>query len=157
MKIAVSACLLGEQCKYNGESNYRPELAELLKDHEVIQLCPEVTGGMSVPRPAAERRDDKVVTYIGRDVTREYKRGAKFCMEQIEENGIELVILKARSPACGKDQIYDGSFTGKLVERDGVLAELVRSSGIPFYSDEETDAIRTFIEEHTTENAGGQE
>ena len=117
MRIAVSACLLGEQCKYNGGSNCNDELIEALRvwGHEVIPVCPEVAGGLPIPRPRAE-----------------FRAGAKVEFRRIEEaGGVDLAVLQPRSPSCGVDTVYDGTFTGKLVPGDGVFVQLLRKREIP--------------------------
>lgn len=145
MRIAVSACLLGENVKYSGGNNRNESLMRLLQGHEVYMLCPEVMGGLPVPRHASERSGERVISDDGRDVSREYEEGTRLCMRMIREYDIELVILKAGSPACGKDQIYDGTFSHTLVSRDGTLAEAVRAAGIPLFSEEEQEEIEKRI------------
>jgi len=131
MKIAVSACLLGENCKYNGGSNYNAELAELLKGHDVIAVCPEVLGGLPVPRTPSEIVEGEVITRDGISVDREFKRGAELAFEIVRDSNAELVILQPRSPSCGAEQIYDGTFSGKLIPGEGIFARLLRENGIP--------------------------
>ena len=145
MKIAVSACLFGRNVKYNGGNNRNEELIGLLKDHEVILLCPETAGGLSVPRDASEQQNDRIINCRGSDVTDAYSRGTDLCMQKIKEENVQLVILKARSPACGKDQIYDGTFSHTLISRDGTLAEAVRQAGLPLFSEEEIADIRAYL------------
>ena len=145
MKIAVSACLLGHNVKYSGGNNRNKELIDLLKDHEVVFLCPETAGGLGVPRDASERQTDRVVSCTGKDVTAEYSRGTELCMQEIIAEDVQLVILKARSPACGKGRIYDGTFSHTLIERDGTLAEAVRAAGLPFFSEEEIADIKAYL------------
>lgn len=145
MKIAVSACLLGHNVKYSGGNNRNEELIDLLKDHEVVFLCPETAGGLGVPRDASERQADRVVSCTGKDVTAEYSRGTELCMQEIIAEDVQLVILKARSPACGKGHIYDGTFSHTLIERDGTLAEAVRAAGLPFFSEEEITDIKAYL------------
>lgn len=145
MKIAISACLFGRNVKYNGGNNRNEELIGLLKDHEVVLLCPETAGGLSVPRDASERQKDRVISCRGSDVTDAYSQGTDLCMQKIKEENVQLVILKARSPACGKDQIYDGTFSHTLISRDGTLAEAVRQAGLPLFSEEEIADIRAYL------------
>ena len=111
MKVAVSSCLLGINCKYSGGNNYHDELNRWLKDHEITAVCPEVLGGLPVPRASCEIRNEKVKTKSGDDKTKEYRRGAEKALAQVRENGCELVILQARSPSCGVCHIYDGTFS----------------------------------------------
>ena len=130
MKIAVSACLLGENCKYNGGNNYSKKLVEFLKNHQVISLCPEVLGGLSTPRKPAEIVDGKVKLESGQSVDYEFKKGTKIALEKVIDNQVDLVILQSRSPSCGVNNIYDGTFSGKLIEGKGVFAKLLQDNNI---------------------------
>lgn len=125
MKIAVSACLLGENCKYNGGNNYNEKVIEFVKGHEVIGICPELLGGLPVPRKPAEIVDGIVRTKDGASVNEEFRHGAEAAMNIIEENDIELVILQSRSPSCGAKKIYDGTFSGNLIVGQGVFAQML--------------------------------
>ena len=130
----VSSCLLGENVKYSGGNNFTEAVAEFLKDKEVVPVCPEVAGGLSVPREPCERLGDRVINKSGEDVTEAFHEGARRCMESILETwkpeDIEGAILKARSPSCGSEVIYDGTFQGVKIPGDGVFAELLKSKGI---------------------------
>lgn len=130
MKIAVSACLLGLNYKYNGRNNYSEELEKLLEKHEVIPICPEVLGGLPIPRNPSEIVKGEVLTNKGKSVDKEFRNGAKKALKIVKESGAELVILQSRSPSCGLGKIYDGSFTGRLVEGDGVFVKLLKDEGI---------------------------
>ena len=125
MKIAVSACLLGENCKYNGGNNYNEKVMEFIKGHEVIGVCPELLGGLPVPRKTAEIVDGIVRTKDGASVNEEFRLGAEAAMNIIEENHIELVILQSRSPSCGVKAIYDGTFSGNLIVGQGIFAQML--------------------------------
>ena len=135
MKIAVSACLLGENCKYNGGNNYNEKVMEFVKGHEVIGVCPELLGGLPVPREPAEIADGIVRTKDGASVNEEFRLGAEAAMNIIEENHIELVILQSRSPSCGVKAIYDGTFSHTTVKGDGFACELLKKKGIKVYSE----------------------
>lgn len=130
MKIAVSACLLGINYKYNGGNNYSEKLEKLLEKHEVIPICPEVLGGLPIPRDPSEIVNGEVLTDKGKSVDKEFRNGAKKTLEIVKESGAELVVLQSRSPSCGLGKIYDGSFTGGLVEGDGVFVKLLKDEGI---------------------------
>lgn len=130
MKIAVSACLLGENCKYNGGNNYNNKLVDFVKDHEVIALCPEVLGGLPTPRLPAEIVNGLVKQENGKSVDDEFKKGAKKALDTVKKNKVDLVILQSRSPSCGVNNIYDGSFTGKLIEGRGVFAKILMENNI---------------------------
>ena len=130
MKIAVSACLLGDNCKYNGGNNFSEKVAKFVQGHEVIPVCPEVMGGLPTPRESSEIVDGVVRHKDGTSVDEGFRRGAEIALEKVLENGVELVILQSRSPSCGVKQIYDGTFSGKLIPGQGVFAKLLTENGI---------------------------
>ena len=130
MKIAVSACLLGENCKYNGGNNYNEKLVEFLKEHEVVGVCPEVLGGLPIPRMSSEIVEGVVRHKDGTSVDEEFRKGAKESLRIIKEMGAELVILQSRSPSCGVGIIYDGTFSKTLIPGDGVFVKLLKENGI---------------------------
>ena len=130
MKIAVSACLLGENCKYNGGNNYSEKVRDYIKGHEVIPVCPEVLGGLSVPREPAEIVNGIVSLKDGTSVDKEFREGARTALETVKEQNSDIVILQSRSPSCGVDTIYDGSFSGRIIPGQGIFADLLRRSGI---------------------------
>ena len=130
MKIMVSACLLGQNCKYNGGNNYCDKVASFLEGHEVIPVCPEVEGGLPVPRIPCEIVDGIVTNKQGESKDKEFRAGAEKCLQKAIAEKVDLVILQSRSPSCGVKQIYDGSFSGRLIEGQGVFAELLNKHGI---------------------------
>lgn len=130
MRIAVSACLLGENCKYNGGNNYSEKVASFIAGQEVIAICPEVLGGLTIPREPAEIVDGIVSHKDGISVDKEFRTGAQKALEIVMDNQVDLVVLQSRSPSCGVDTIYDGSFSGKLIEGQGVFASLLRQNNI---------------------------
>ena len=130
MKIAVSACLLGENCKYNGGNNFSEKLAKYVEGHEVIPVCPEVLGGLPTPRTPAEIVDGIVTRKDGISVDSEFRTGAKKALDIVFANQVELVILQSRSPSCGVNAIYDGTFSGKTISGQGVFASLLKKNGI---------------------------
>ena len=130
MKIAVSECLLGENCKYNGGNNYSKKLLEFLRNHQVISICPEVLGGLPTPRKPAEIVGGEVKLEDGRSVDYEFKKGAQIALDKVIDNQVDLVILQSRSPSCGVNKIYDGSFLGKLIDGKGVFAKLLEENDI---------------------------
>lgn len=136
MKIMVSACLLGDNVKYNGRSNYNEELVSFLKDFEVIKVCPEVLGGLPIPRDCSEIIGDKVITINKVDVTENYKQGAYKALQLAKENDIKIAILKKNSPSCGAGGIYDGSFTHNIINKDGITAKLLKENGIRVLNEE---------------------
>lgn len=125
MKIMVSACLLGENCKYNGGNNYNEKVMEYIKGHEVISVCPEVLGGLPTPRIPSEIVNGIVTARDGRNVDSEFRLGADIALKKALEENVDLVILQSRSPSCGAKQIYDGSFSGNKINGQGIFAKLL--------------------------------
>lgn len=129
MKILVSACLLGENCKYNGKNNYSERVAKYVEGHKVIPVCPEVLGGLPTPRDPSEIVDGVVTNCKGVNVDRQFRNGAEKALQIAKDHRADLVILQSRSPSCGVGKIYDGTFTGKLIPGQGVFAELLQKNG----------------------------
>ncbi|MDO5041680.1 MAG: DUF523 domain-containing protein [Peptoniphilus sp.] len=134
-KILVSACLLGCNCKYNGGNNRTEDVVKLSDEYQLIGFCPEVAGGLKIPRDPSEIRGEKVVNAKGEDVTEYFKRGAKLALAKCREENIEIAILKERSPSCGSEFLYDGTFSGKVVKGRGVTTGLLESCGIRVLSE----------------------
>ncbi|MFO7154713.1 MAG: DUF523 domain-containing protein [Caldicoprobacter oshimai] len=149
--ILVSACLAGICCKYNGGNNGIPLIKELVKQGKAIPLCPEQLGGLPTPRLPAEIKGGSardvlqgkasVVREDGADVTENFIRGAREVLKFCQEMGIRRAILKSKSPSCGKGLVYDGTFTGKLIEGNGVTAQLLIDDGIEVMTEEEFKKI----------------
>ena len=138
MNILVSACLLGENCKYNGGNNLAQGLSEALLAHGMtaVPFCAEQAGGLPTPRIPAERVGEKVLNKQGEDVTAPFYLGAQLALERAQAMACKAAILKKNSPSCGSGTIYDGSFSGVLVQGDGVTAELLKANGIAVYNEE---------------------
>ena len=130
MRIAVSACLLGENCKYSGGNNYNQTVADFVRGHEVIHVCPERRCGMPAPRPRVEILDGRLVDEFGKDVDGLYRQGVADTLLDLGNGPIDLAILQPRSPTCGCYQVYDGTFSGKLLEGRGALAEALHRRGV---------------------------
>lgn len=131
VRIAVSACLLGENCKYSGGNNLCPKLVDALSGHEVIPVCPEVLGGLPIPRPPAEIVHGEVRTQTGASVDAAFRLGAERALDHIEAaGGCDLAVLQPRSPSCGVSEVYDGTFSGRLVPGSGVFVRLLRQHGL---------------------------
>ena len=130
MKIFVSACLLGENCKYSGGNNYSEAVKKFVEGHEVISMCPEVEGGLPIPRTPAEIVNGVITTRDGECVDKEFRTGAKKVLDILLSKNVELAILQSRSPSCGVGKIYDGSFSGTLIDGNGVFAQLLIDNGI---------------------------
>ncbi|MCR5724638.1 MAG: DUF523 domain-containing protein [Treponema sp.] len=139
MKIIVSACLAGENCKYNGGNNFNQKMMDFLKSHEMIKVCPEVLGGLLTPRPPAEIVKGEVMNNAGKNVTKEFTLGAQRAFEIVQKENPDLIILQSRSPSCGIKQIYDGSFSGKKIPAHGLFAELCIKAGYKVLDIEDID------------------
>ncbi len=137
MRIVVSACLLGHNCKYNGGNNRSQAVLDMLKGHEVLPLCPEVMGGLPTPRTPAEIRDGKVRNAKGEDIDIFFRRGVEKAMEKLQGQTIDLAILQSRSPSCGVKQIYDGTFSKQLIYGRGLFAQALAEAGIPLLDAED--------------------
>lgn len=137
MNILVSACLLGVNCRYDGKGQLASSLLPLLKTHTLIPVCPEQLGGLQTPRPPAERQGNLVYTKVGTDVTPAFVKGAAETLKLAKLYNCELAILKERSPSCGAKQIYDGSFSGNLIDGIGVTAQLLVAHGISVIGESE--------------------
>ena len=143
-KLLISACILGISSRYDGKSKRcisDDKLRELSARYELVPFCPEIYGGLPTPRIPAERVGDRVITRDGRDVTENYRRGADQAISLCRTLGIKKALLKAKSPACGKDKVYDGTFSGVLTEGDGVAAEALMASGIAVFDENGIDKI----------------
>ena len=129
MKILVSACLLGENCKYNGGNNYAPAVAEFVTGKEVLALCPEMMAGMGCPRTPIEIVEGVLMDRDGNNVDAPMRKAVADAMEFLRKEEIQCAILQSRSPTCGVNQVYDGSFSGKLIPGQGVFARLLLDAG----------------------------
>jgi len=149
----VSGCLLGQNCKYSGGNNLCPEVADFCKQKQYITVCPESAGKLPTPRPPAERVGDRVINREGTDVTDRFLKGAELsmgtCRLLAEASGQELkgAILKANSPSCGCGQIYDGTFSGKLVLGNGIFTEMLLAEGIPVITEKDTETLKKWLAE----------
>lgn len=129
VKVLVSSCIMGKNCKYNGRNNLNTNVIEFLKDKEVIEICPELLANMPVPRLSAELVNGVVVDIQGNTVDKDYRYAVQLALEKIKDMKIDLVILQSRSPTCGVNHIYDGSFTGKLIDGQGLFAQALIKAG----------------------------
>lgn len=139
--ILVSACLLGVECNERGVSKEWGEVVALASGRRLAPVCPEVMGGLTTPRPAAEvQADGTVRTASGDDVTDAYRRGAGAVVELARAMGVREAVLKARSPSCGCHEVYDGTFTRTRVVGEGVTARALREAGLTVRSEEDLAA-----------------
>ena len=141
--LLISACLMGFECKYCGGSNYigDEKFSKLKENYVLIPVCPESAGGLPTPRDPSERIGDKVMSSKGVDVTANYAKGAETALTLCQKYGCKKAILKAKSPSCGKGRIYDGTFSGKLTESNGITAELLIKYGYKVATEEEIKAL----------------
>lgn len=129
MKILVSACILGENCKYNGGNNRSQGVIDFCRGHEITSICPECLAGLPTPRPCAEQVGCRILDETGEDVTEVYETGVEKALASIAGKEFDLVILQSRSPTCGCKQVYDGTFTGKLIDGTGYFARALLRRG----------------------------
>lgn len=140
-KILISGCLIGDKVRYDGKSNYNPKIQDLLEKYELVPFCPEVEGGLSIPRIPCERYNDKVINKEGKNVTKYFEKGADLALNICQYLGIRIAILKENSPSCGTKKVYNGKFEGKLIPGEGITAELLKRKGIKVISEEEIDSL----------------
>lgn len=150
MKIAVSACLLGTACRFDGASKPCDAVLALCATHELVPVCPEVAGGLPVPHPPCEivagEAELRVIDATGADCTDAFQKGALATLKVVQEEGCDLAILKAKSPSCGTGRIYDGSFTGTLTPGNGVAAQVLIEAGVRVI--DEGQCAREFATQH---------
>lgn len=130
MNILVSSCLLGCNCKYNGKNNLNQAVIDFVANHNIISVCPEILAGMSSPRPCAEIVQGVVMDENGKNIDEEYRKGVACALEKIANQRIDLAILQSRSPTCGVNEIYDGTFSGTLIPGQGLFAKALMDKGI---------------------------
>lgn len=132
--ILVSACLVGINCKYSGGNNYNQKIFDLVKEGKAIPICPEQLGGLNTPRKPVELKVINGKRYAidneGNDLTENFERGALEVLNLSKNLNINKAILQPRSPSCGANKIYSGNFDNKLVDGNGILAELLKQNGI---------------------------
>lgn len=146
MRACFSRCLLGEAVRYDGGAKPVREVIELASKCEAVRVCPERAGGLPVPRPPAEQVGERVLLATGEDVTSEFKDGAKKCAEAVRRSGARLAVLKAKSPSCGVGLVYDGTYTGKLVAGQGVLARRLLEEGVTVVTEDVVKDVKPSVE-----------
>jgi uncharacterized protein YbbK (DUF523 family) len=142
MNILVSACLLGIPCRFDGTSKETNEVIKLKEKHNLIPICPEELGGLTTPRVPSEIKNERVYSKDGVDVTEAFDLGAKKVLEIAKKNNCELAILKEKSPSCGYGKIYDGTFSGILVDGNGKAADLLAKEGIKVIGESKVQELR---------------
>ena len=147
-KILVSQCLYGDKpVRYDGKTKEErdPRFIRWKEENRLIPVCPEVDGGLPVPRTDAQRIGDQVITRDGRDVTKEYRRGAEIALERALQEEVLCAVLKEKSPSCGSNKVYDGTFEGNLIDGQGITVQLLREAGVRVYSEEELDLVEQMV------------
>jgi uncharacterized protein YbbK (DUF523 family) len=146
-KILISGCLLGAKVRYNGEDKLIEHqlVNQWIKEGRFVSVCPEMAGGLPTPRPAAEMTGHQVLTKQGADVTAEFQKGAEIALRLCQQHGIKLAILKARSPSCGNEAIYDGTFSGRTIPGQGVTAALLTEHGIQVFNEDQLLDAANFL------------
>lgn len=129
MKILVSACLLGENCKYNGGNNYNPAVAEFVRGREVLPVCPEMLAGLGCPRTPIEIVNGVLTDRDGNSVDAALREVVAQAMESLKKEQIACAVLQSRSPTCGVNQVYDGTFSGRKIPGSGVFAQALKEAG----------------------------
>jgi uncharacterized protein YbbK (DUF523 family) len=141
----VSSCLAGVNCRYDGRNTEIKEIVEMVKEGKAIPLCPELLAGLPTPRKCCELVENCgeqcVISSDGQDFTRNYLEGAEKTLAIARILGIDKAILKSKSPSCGFGRVYDGTFTGKLIEGNGLTAQLLVNNGIKVYSEQDLNEI----------------
>jgi uncharacterized protein YbbK (DUF523 family) len=148
LTVLVSACLIGERVRIHGGDARveHPVLDRWLHEGRLVPVCPEVLGGLGIPRPPAEIIDGRVFAKTGADVTEEFERGARIAADTATENRVAIAIMKSRSPSCGSGMIYDGTFSGRMVPGDGKTTALLRERGIAVFSELELDEAAAYLD-----------
>lgn len=140
-KILISACLVGDKVNYKGQGKYHPDVEKLKEKYELVLFCPEVEGGLSIPRLPNEIRGDYVIREDGKDVTKEFNLGANKALMLCKYLGIEIAVLKESSPSCGSHNIHDGNFKGHKIDGQGITTKLLIKNNIKVYSENEIDKL----------------
>lgn len=149
-KILVSRCLYGgEPVRYDGKSKAEtnPLFIKWKEEGRLIPICPEVFGGLPTPRSDAQRQYDKVIARNGNDVTAEYLKGAEEAVRLAVAEDVVCAVMKEKSPSCGSNMIYDGTFSGNLIAGEGLAVELLRKAGIKVFSEEQLDLVNKILED----------
>lgn len=141
MKILISSCLLGDNVRYSGGNNYSDTLIKIIKKYklDIIKICPEIMGGLSIPRKPAEINNEDVIDIEKKSVKKEFYEGAKKVIELIKDKDVKFAILKDKSPSCGVNFIYDGTFSNTLIDGEGITTKFLRRNRIEVFSEKELD------------------
>ena len=141
MRILISACLLGSNCKYNGGNNRDEKVLDFIRGHEIVSVCPEVMAGLGTPRTPVEIVNGNVQTKEGISVDAQLRSAADRIVKEAKAIGIDCAVLKSRSPTCGVNEVYDGTFSGTRIKGSGVLAQALKDAGIRVIDSEDVITI----------------
>ena len=147
-KLLLSACLIGQKVRYDGGDCFQshPLLQTWFKEGRIVTICPEMAGGLTTPRPPAEKLQGHIITNIGINVSEQFQKGAERALALCQKHNIQFALLKAKSPSCGNTQIYDGTFTRTLIQGQGVTAKLLSKNGIRVFNENEIDELAQLIQ-----------
>ena len=140
-KVLISACLIGENTKYNGGNNFIKRVEKLYPLCDLIIICPEVMSGLKTPRSPSEIKNGKVINKANKDVTSFFKSGASLITYIAEQNNVKYALLKENSPSCGVHHIYDGTFSNNLIKGNGITTQELIKKGIQVFSEKEIDKL----------------
>ena len=149
MNVLISACLMGVYCRYDGKTKQNDKIEALMNQYTLIPVCPEILGGLPTPRPAVEIQNGRAINKEGKDVSDEFERGAKEVLRLAKLYQCELAILKERSPSCGSQKIYDGTFSGTIIDGNGYTTQLLLDHGIQVIGESQIDALLESSSFHT--------
>lgn len=144
--VGVSSCLVGVNCTYKGKNHKIDKIKEMVNNKEAVMICPEILVGMNIPREPCEIVGGKVLSCSGVDHTKEYYEGAYKALKILQKFNIDVVLLKAKSPSCGKNKIYDGTFQHRLIDGDGITVKVLQENGIIVYNEDDLEAFYKNIE-----------
>ncbi|AXH09816.1 hypothetical protein CP960_07595 [Malaciobacter halophilus] len=150
MNILISSCLLGEDVRYDAKSSSssikdKELFNKIINEFKIFSICPEVSGGLSIPRPPSEIVNDKVITTDGLDVTKMFNKGALNTLSYCKDNNIKIAILKSKSPSCGNSMVYDGTFTSTLKKSKGITTKLLQENGIKVFNETQLEQFCDYI------------
>ena len=145
-KLLISACLYGENCKYNGGNNKLSSINKLVSKYELIPVCPEQLGGLSTPRTPSEILGNRVINKNEEDLTDAFLNGAVKTLSIANSNACFACLMKERSPSCGVKKVYNGNFSGELIEGSGITTRLLKENGYAVFSEEEIDNLLQYID-----------
>jgi len=140
-KVLISACLTGENCKYNGENNYCKNFEKLISLCDLVLVCPEVFGGLKTPRLPSEIKNSRVYNKKGKDVTENFRSGANMTLYIAKQNNVRYAVLKENSPSCGVHKVHNGDFTGSLIDGSGITTKLLKENNIIVFNEKEIDKL----------------